>query len=243
MKEKGVDIDNKFNGYMIAPLDLTEKQMLIYQKMYTKCNFQDMTVKYTLEQLANDIRIIDIPTKTIYKNIKSMINKGYIELIKKASKGNAPIYRILKMDEILGEPKVNQGRTKGEPKYSNINELNSIEENQKRTKGEPKGYPIKEKEKENNIYSDFERIILKKYPGRKIKSTRDKKVPKLLKEYSVEELTRCIERYSNECKGKNKQYILNESTFWNGRYIDYLDSNYTNDEEVKPIKNNITNWD
>ena len=86
---------------------------------------------------------------------------------------------------------------------------------------------------EKNIYSDFEKIILNKYPGKKVKATRDKKVSKLIDKYSIDELTRCIERYAKECIGKEKQFILNESTFWNGRYIDYLDSNYE-ESKAKP---------
>ena len=78
----------------------------------------------------------------------------------------------------------------------------------------------------NNIYSDFNKIIIAKYPGKKTKAIRDKKVPSLLKKYSIEELTRCIERYARDCRFKEKKYILNEGTFWNGRYEDYLDCNY-----------------
>lgn len=83
-----------------------------------------------------------------------------------------------------------------------------------------------------NIYSDFEREIISVYPGKKIKSVRDKKLPKLLKEYGEEQIKRCVERYSKECRDKktDKQFILNESTFWNGRYKDYLDQV----EENKP---------
>lgn len=77
-----------------------------------------------------------------------------------------------------------------------------------------------------DIYSDFEKIIKQKYLGKKTKAVRDKVVPKLLKKYSVEELTRCLDRYAKDCKGMDKKYILMESTFWNGRYIDYLDCNY-----------------
>lgn len=83
-----------------------------------------------------------------------------------------------------------------------------------------------------NIYSD----LIKKYPGRKVKSVRDRKLPKILKEYSIEEIERCINRYAEECKGRDKKFILNESTFWNGRYVDYLDENFEenhNDTEVK----------
>ena len=94
--------------------------------------------------------------------------------------------------------------------------------------------PQKENKKKikENIYSD----LIKKYPGKKIKSVRDKKLPKILKEYSIEEIERCINRYAEECKGRDKKFILNESTFWNGRYVDYLDENFEenhNDTEVK----------
>lgn len=84
----------------------------------------------------------------------------------------------------------------------------------------------------NNISSEFEKDILRLYPGKKVKATRDKKLPKILKEYSKEEIIRCISRYSNEVEGTDKQYILNESTFWNGRYVDYLDENFK--EKEKP---------
>lgn len=79
----------------------------------------------------------------------------------------------------------------------------------------------------NTVYKEFNTVILSKYPGNKTKSVRDKKVPKLLEKYSPEELERCIDRYAKDCIGREKKYILNESTFWNGRYMDYLDCNYT----------------
>ena len=86
---------------------------------------------------------------------------------------------------------------------------------------------------DNNIYSDFEQVIKQKYLGKKTKAIRDKVVPKLLKKYSVEELTRCLDRYALECRGREKKYIMNESTFWNGRYIDYLDCNYEDNNTGK----------
>lgn len=90
----------------------------------------------------------------------------------------------------------------------------------------------KVRRKEDTISDEFEKEILRLYPGKKVKATRDKKLPKILKEYSKEEIIRCISRYSNEVEGTDKQYILNESTFWNGRYVDYLDKNY--EEKSKP---------
>jgi hypothetical protein len=225
-------------GYMMSPLGLTERQILIYQKLYEKCNFADMTVKYTIDQLACDIKIVDIPIKTIYKNIQSMIKSGYLEVIQKASKGNAPVYRIIPINEIIekmGEPKVSQERTKGEPKPSNNEGLNSKQENQRRTKREPKFHPIKEKEKEN-IYSDSIKKIISLYPGKKTKAIRDKKLPGIIEQYGEEQIIRCVERYSKDVANQRKTFpalsYMNESTFWNGRYLDYLDQEQN--EELTP---------
>lgn len=91
----------------------------------------------------------------------------------------------------------------------------------------------KSKSKENNIYdaNDYE-DIWKLYPNKKGKVVAVKRIPEILKQYKKEELIRSIERYSNEVQGKEKQYILNGSTFFNGRYEDYLDSNYEVDKQV-----------
>ncbi|EKN42937.1 helix-turn-helix domain-containing protein [Clostridium botulinum] len=71
------------------------------------------------------------------------------------------------------------------------------------------------------------------YPNKKGKSIAFKKLNNILKKYTFEEIERCVYRYSKEVKGKDKQYIQHGSTFFNGTYIDYLDSNY-----AKDIKNN-----
>ena len=95
---------------------------------------------------------------------------------------------------------------------------------------------IKEKEKKY-IYSDFDvKEIVNVYPGKKIKATRDKKLPSILNKYGIEQIKRCVERYANECNGKEDRFILNESTFWNGRYIDYLDCNYEEKNKIKKVK-------
>ena len=88
------------------------------------------------------------------------------------------------------------------------------------------------KNEKNNKYNDFVSLLLPIYPGKKIKAIRDKKLPEILKRYGEEEILRCVQRYADSVKGTEKQFILNESTFWNGRYIDYLDANYP---ETKPV--------
>lgn len=89
-----------------------------------------------------------------------------------------------------------------------------------------------------SIYSDSDiKKLINSYPGKKVKAIRDKKLPKILKENGIDQTKRCVERYASECKGKDKQYILNESTFWNGRYMDYLDCNYENNTKEDNTEN------
>lgn len=220
-------MNNSNTGYMVIPIDLTERQALIYMQMYKRCNFQDMTFKYTTSQLKCDIRIIDIDRSAIDRDIKKMIEKGYLKVLIQGRRGNPTTYEIVKKRE-LSE---NNMRTKRELKHSNNEGLSYDSENNMRTKRELSENPIKEKEKENNIYSENIAIAIKKYPGKKVKCVRDKKLPSLIKKYGEEQIIRCIDRYLEECKGKDKQYILNESTFWNERYIDYLDENYLDKQE------------
>ncbi|NFN95551.1 hypothetical protein JW813_16815 [Clostridium botulinum] len=89
-----------------------------------------------------------------------------------------------------------------------------------------------------NIYSanDIENIW-SLYPNKKGKSIAIKKIPKLLKKYGKEQMERCIARYSKEVEGKEKQYILNGSTFFNGRYEDYLDNNFIEEIKAKELDN------
>lgn len=134
-------MNNLNTGYMVVPMDLTEKQALIYMQMYKRCNFKDMTVKYTLEQLACDIKTTDIPQVTIYKNIKIMLEKGYLQLVKKASKGNAPVYKIVPIIEF-------NTQEEGKPKESNNEGLDGEEENQKKEESQnKKGKPTVNQEK------------------------------------------------------------------------------------------------
>lgn len=89
----------------------------------------------------------------------------------------------------------------------------------------------------NYIYSANEiEIIWKMYPNKKGRAQAIKKIPKIVKKIGKEQMIRCIKRYSKEVVGKEKQYILNGSTFFNGRYEDYLDWNYECKSSEVPIQ-------
>lgn len=242
-------MDNSKVGYIVMPMDLTEKQNLIYTQMYKKCNFKDMAVKYTFEQLANDIKIIKLDKHSVRREINKMVEKGYLTILKKGTKGNATVFKINKIADLnCNEYATNTNSTatnvqqKCNLKASNnatSSDIDELKSNEYATNMQQKcnkcATPTKEKEKENNIYSENMANAIKRYPGKKIKSVRDRKLPRLIKQYGEEQIIKCIDRYCNECKGKDKQYILNESTFWNGRYEDYLDENYLDKQEPTKI--------
>ena len=80
---------------MIIPMWLTTDQQHILIKLYEKCNFRDMTVKYTVEQLVADSdKRLNLTTKKIRTILKYLSDNGHIEVIKRGTKGNATIYRI-----------------------------------------------------------------------------------------------------------------------------------------------------
>ena len=95
------------------------------------------------------------------------------------------------------------------------------------------------KEKDQLIKEQCD-LLWSKYPKKKGKSKAYKKIPKLLKEYSLEELTRCVNRYSKEIQmqGIEKQFIKQGDTFFNSGYVDYLDENY--EEPLKEQADNNT---
>lgn len=113
------------------------------------------------------------------------------------------------------EQQVNNNRTTDEQQVNTNNNVNKVKN-------------------ENNVeYSNFVDRLLPLYPGRKSKSIRDKRLPKILKEHGEDEIIECVKNYARLVKGTDKQYILNESTFWNTRYIDFIRSNYKDIKKVK----------
>jgi hypothetical protein len=97
------------------------------------------------------------------------------------------------------------------------------------------------KEIKNNIYTDDLEEIRSHYKGTKTKDAALKKLPALIKKYGKEELIRGITRYNAYVEAeRNKGFkglkYKNESTYWNGGYVDYLDENCKDKpKEIKPI--------
>ena len=76
------------------------------------------------------------------------------------------------------------------------------------------------------IGMDIINAIWKDYPRKENKNGISKKAKEAIAKIGLEEMHRAVKRYVDVVKGKDKQYVLMGSTFFNGRYIDYLDENW-----------------
>lgn len=83
---------------------------------------------------------------------------------------------------------------------------------------------------ENNINSDSEKLfehLWKLYPKKKGKGQISKTQKQKLAKIGYDKLAKAIKEYSAEVEGKDQQYTMYGSTFFNSGYVDYL-------EEEKP---------
>jgi len=99
-----------------------------------------------------------------------------------------------------------------------------------------------ELDKDKDIYSSSEdeqsEFLWKMYPLKAGKGKVIKKLPKLIKQYSYEQMIRTIERYNvfvakQRIEFKELKY-QNGSTFFNSGYVDFLDENYLEEPKVEP---------
>lgn len=183
--------------YMISPMDLTERQLLIYNVLYRRCNFKNMEISMTIDSIANSIRIANLSYSMVYKDIKEMEKKGYIKLIKKASKGTAPIYKLIKIIEY-------QNKTKEYQNFTNS----------------------KDKDKDNNIYSRIIDYLNEKaskgfkYTTKKTKSCID---ARLKEGFTESDFLKVIDIKVKEWKdNKDMNLYLRPQTLFGPKFESYL---------------------
>ena len=112
---------------MNAPLKLTERQLLIYFYLYKKCDFDNMEVKVTTSQIVTGVKIIDLTDRIVNAELKKMIEAGFLKLVKKGSKGNFSIYKIIKTNEMMvtNAYVIGNSNTKNKEKDNNKKEKES----------------------------------------------------------------------------------------------------------------------
>ncbi|OOM81759.1 hypothetical protein CLPUN_09430 [Clostridium puniceum] len=222
-------------------------------------------VKY--EAVIEEYPIFKFKKDTVYRRLKGLANKGvlkhrtlkqggvwsyyslgdnYIELIsdenidiekEKIQEGINEKKEVGNKSEVFGNESELNGLNPGTKRVGNKSELNG-------NKSESNGFKSRTKNPStisiyHNIYSANDaQDIWSIYPNKRGKSQAIKKIPKILDKYGKEQITRCVERYATEVQGKDMQFILNGSTFFNGRFEDYLDDNYKLAPVIDINKNN-----
>ena len=92
-----------------------------------------------------------------------------------------------------------------------------------------------DKDIDNQADEMFEHLW-KLYPKKRGKGSVSQTQKRKLLKIGLEELTRCINRYLEDKKGTDEQYLKNGSTFFNSGYIDYLDAEWEKSHpQQKPI--------
>ena len=220
-------------NYINAPMQLTERQLLIYFYMYKKCDFKTMKVEITTSQIATGIKIIDLTERIINTELKKMIEAGFIKLIKKGSKGNFSIYQITKTNEIM----VTNAYLIGNSKDSNSNGL--------RGDKVTNAYVIsnsntKNKEK-NNIYSEVIKYLNEKANTNYRPSTKNTQsfISARLKEgFTVEDFKKVIDVKAKSWVGTDFEKYLRPATLFGTKFENYLnEANKKGPTAIGPKKN------
>ena len=76
------------------------------------------------------------------------------------------------------------------------------------------------------IGMDIINAVWKDYPRKENKGGITKKAKEAIAKIGLEEMQRAVKRYADVTKDRDRNYKLMGSTFFNGRYVEYLDENW-----------------
>lgn len=98
------------------------------------------------------------------------------------------------------------------------------------------GVPKKDdgKKTENMLADELFEHLWELYPKKRGKTSVKSGARRALLKYNKSDLEKAIENYKEENKNTEYSYILNGSTFFNGRFYDYLPENYNNQSKEQP---------
>lgn len=221
--------------YMNAPLKLTERQLLIYFYLYKKCDFDSMEVKVTTSQIVAGVKIIDLTDRIVNTELKKMIEAGFLKLVKKGSKGNFSIYKIIKTSELS----VTNAYVISNSKDSNSNELRGDKVINRYLIGNPN---TKNKEKENNIYSEVIKYLNEKANTNYRPSTKNTQsfISARLKEgFTAEDFKKVIDVKVESWAGTDFEKYLRPATLFGTKFENYLNEANKKGPITKGPKENI----
>ena len=196
----------------------------------------DIYIYFSIENICKELNIKDQKAQKLKKELMNH------ELIKEVRQGlNKPnkIY-VQICDSKTDESRTSENHYSGLVKItsqekwkslSNNNNINNNKNNNIYSQNKSDNNKLEDKKSsKEQLENDIEEIR-KHYKGTKTKAVAIKKLPKLIKDYGKEQLIRTIERYNSYVEKERKKGFKtlkykNESTFWNGGFIDYLDDEY-----------------
>lgn len=181
-------------------------------------------VKY--EGIITDLPILKLKTKdALYRRFKKMDKAGVIKHITHKENGTFSFYTLGENYINLITSNIHIGNKSDmseiNPMGTEINPYRGTEINP-----EQKINLLNNTNLLNNIPSSQVDEVWSLYPNKKGKVDAYKKIPLLISNYGFEEIKKCVERYALEVKGKDKKFMAYGSTFFSGRFEDYLDENY-----------------
>ena len=221
--------------YMNAPLKLTERQLLIYFYLYKKCDFDNMEVKVTTSQIVTGVKIIELTDRIVNAELKKMIEAGFLKLVKKGSKGNFSIYQIIKTNEMM----VTNAYVISNSKDSDSNDLEGKEVTNAYVIGNSNS---KNKEKENNIYSEVIKYLNEKANTNYRPSTKNTQsfISARLKEgFTVEDFKKVIDVKVKSWIGTDFEKYLRPATLFGTKFENYLNEGNKKGPISKGPKENI----
>lgn len=231
--------------YMISPLDLSQRQLLIYKVLYDKCDFNTMQVSITIENIKIAINVADFNYSAIYRDINKMIKKGYIEIVRKAGKGVAPAYRLVKINELKVKTKCKPNENQVQTKTEQFQCIEGYKEYQVQTKKYQVTTNSKDKDKDIYIYSRVIDYLNEKasksfkYTTKKTKSCID---ARLREGFTEADFLKVIDIKTKHWKdNSNMNMYLRPTTLFGTKFESYLQESNYNDKEKQ--KNKEVNFD
>lgn len=196
----------------------------------------DIYIYFSIENICKELNIKD---QKAQKLKKELMNHDLIKEVRQGLNKPNKIY-VQICDSNIDESRISENHYSGLVKItsqeqwkslSNNNNINNNKINNIYSQNESDdNHLVNKEDSKKQLEQDIEEIR-KHYKGTKTKAVAIKKLPKLIKDYGKEQLIRTIERYNTYVENERKKGFKtlkykNESTFWNGGFVDYLDDEY-----------------
>lgn len=169
----------------------------------------------------------NLKSRNIYKVTHELeVKKNLEEIFENIEKGQNVSFRYVENEPIENRPIENRPI---ENRPTNNNSINNNSINNKNNKQCASDNALKVSKAAIN---EFFESIWKLYPSKKGKGQISDSKKKVLYNIGYDELSRAIERYKAGLAKDEWRKPQNGSTFFNSGYIDYLDANYSEPEQI-----------